>query len=53
MLFREITAVYSENHKKHTDIFCGQNFNFFMLKQAHIAVMIDKCHEKLNHSHLW
>jgi hypothetical protein len=25
MLFREIIAVYCENHKEHTNALCGQN----------------------------
>jgi hypothetical protein len=29
--FREINAVYSENHTKHTNTLCGQNVGFRML----------------------
>jgi hypothetical protein len=28
MLFREIIAVYCENHTEHTDTLCGQNAEF-------------------------
>jgi hypothetical protein len=28
MLFREITAVYRENHTEHTNTLCGQNAEF-------------------------
>jgi hypothetical protein len=33
MLFGEISAVYCEDHKEHTNILCGQNTGFFVLKQ--------------------
>jgi hypothetical protein len=33
MLFREIIAVYCDDHKKHIHALCGTNAEFFMLKQ--------------------
>jgi hypothetical protein len=32
MLFREIIAVYCENHKKHINALCGQNAEFFNIQ---------------------
>jgi hypothetical protein len=32
MLFREIVAVYCENHTEHTDTPCGQNAEFWCVK---------------------
>jgi hypothetical protein len=32
MLFREIIAVCSEIHTKHTNILCGQNVEFVIVK---------------------
>jgi hypothetical protein len=34
MLYREIIAVCSEVHTKHTNMLCGQNVVFLMLKLA-------------------
>jgi hypothetical protein len=34
MLFREIIAVYCENHTEHTNTLCGKNIEFIMLKQV-------------------
>jgi hypothetical protein len=34
ILFREIIAVHSENHRKHMNAFCGQNaVSFLTLKE--------------------
>jgi hypothetical protein len=32
MLFREIIAVYCENHTEHTDTLCGQIADLFVVK---------------------
>jgi hypothetical protein len=32
MLFREIITVYSENHMKHINKFCGQNTELLIVK---------------------
>jgi hypothetical protein len=32
MLFGETVAVYCENHTEHTNIFCGQNVEFWYVK---------------------
>jgi hypothetical protein len=32
MLFKEITAVYSENHMKHINTLCGQNAELLIIK---------------------
>jgi hypothetical protein len=32
MLFREIVAVYCDNHMKHTNTLCGQNVEFLCVK---------------------
>jgi hypothetical protein len=38
MLFGEIIAVYCENHTEHTNTLCGQNAEFWILKQmVHIV----------------
>jgi hypothetical protein len=34
MLFREIIALYSENHMKHINIFSWQNTGILMMKKA-------------------
>jgi ribosomal protein L44E len=34
MLFREQVGVYCENCKKHTDMLCGQNVEFWYIKVA-------------------
>jgi hypothetical protein len=34
MLFKEIIAVYSENHTKHTNTLCGKIVRFFNVKQV-------------------
>jgi hypothetical protein len=34
MLFREIIAVYCENHTEHINTLCGQNAVILMLKQV-------------------
>jgi hypothetical protein len=43
MLFREIIAVYSENHKKHMNIFYGQNAELLNIK----AGGTNRCHYAL------
>jgi hypothetical protein len=40
VLFWEITAVYFKNHTEHINTLCGQNAEFFMLKQE--ACMVTK-----------
>jgi hypothetical protein len=32
MLFKKTIAVYSENHKEHTNALCGQNEEFVNVK---------------------
>jgi hypothetical protein len=32
MLFKEIIAVYSENHKKPVNTLCGKNVGFLIIK---------------------
>jgi hypothetical protein len=34
MLFREIIAVYCENHTEHTNALCGQNAEFYYVKAS-------------------
>jgi hypothetical protein len=34
MLFKEVVAVYSENHTKHISTFCEQNADFLIIKAA-------------------
>jgi hypothetical protein len=34
MLFREIIAVYCENHMEHINALCGQNSEFFNVKSG-------------------
>jgi hypothetical protein len=34
MLFEERVAVYSENHTEHTDTLCGQNAEFWCVKDS-------------------
>jgi hypothetical protein len=34
MLFREIIAVYSDDHKEHTNTLCGQNAATYSVKQV-------------------
>jgi hypothetical protein len=34
MLFRKTTAVYYENHTKHTNVLCGKNAEFYMVGQV-------------------
>jgi hypothetical protein len=34
MLFREIIAVYCENHMEHNNTLCGQNFEFKYVKSC-------------------
>jgi hypothetical protein len=34
MLFRETVAVYCENHTEHTDTLCGQNAQFFIVREG-------------------
>jgi hypothetical protein len=38
MLFREIIAVYCENHMKHTNTLRGQNAEFYYVKAGGIHV---------------
>jgi hypothetical protein len=41
MLFKEIIAVYCENHNEHVNTLCGQNAEFLMLKQVvHIVTIV-------------
>jgi hypothetical protein len=34
MLFGESVAVYCENHTEHTDTLCGQNVEFYCVKDS-------------------
>jgi hypothetical protein len=34
ILFREIIAVYCENHMEHMNALCGQNVGFFYMSEA-------------------
>jgi hypothetical protein len=34
MLFRETVAVYCENHTQHTNTLCGQNAEFWCVKEG-------------------
>jgi hypothetical protein len=34
MLIRETVAVYCENHTEHTDTLCGQNAEFWHVKEG-------------------
>jgi hypothetical protein len=34
MLFRETVAVYCANHTEHTDTLCGQNAEFWYVKEG-------------------
>jgi hypothetical protein len=41
MLYREIIAVYSQIHTKHTNTLCGQNIEFVNVKLAvHIVTIV-------------
>jgi hypothetical protein len=41
MLFREIIAVYCENHTEHINTLCGQNVGFSILKLlVHIVTAV-------------
>jgi hypothetical protein len=51
MLFREIIAVYCENHTEHINTLCGQNIQPFTLKQlVHIVTAVLERVEKLDMS---
>jgi hypothetical protein len=39
MLFREIIAVYCENHTEHTNTLRGQNAEILVLKQAMLNIV--------------
>jgi hypothetical protein len=41
MFFKEIIAVYSENHKKLISTFCGQNADLLTVKAAYILLPLD------------
>jgi hypothetical protein len=49
MLCKEIIEIYSENHTKHINTFCGQNTEYFNVKTS------DKCiyHSILKIEVLW
>jgi hypothetical protein len=34
MMFRETVAVYCENHTQHTNTLCGQNAEFWYVKEG-------------------
>jgi hypothetical protein len=36
MLFKEIIAVYSANHTKHTNILCGHNVELLIIKKQKV-----------------
>jgi hypothetical protein len=40
MLFREIIAVYSENHMKHTNTLFGQNVELLNVEMGNIYIYI-------------
>ena len=44
MLYREIIAVYSQIHTKHTNTLCGQNVELLNVKLAvHIVTTVMQC----------
>jgi hypothetical protein len=40
MLFREIIAVYCENHMEHTNTFCAQNADLFKVPSENLSQQI-------------
>jgi hypothetical protein len=55
MLFGETVAVYCENHTEHTNTLCGQNAEFYVLKQAvHIVTaglyMVNVIRDQASHT---
>jgi hypothetical protein len=39
ILFREISAVYCQSHKKHINEFCGQNAEFLNVRVVHMTTL--------------
>jgi hypothetical protein len=39
MMFREIIAVYCENHTEHTNTLCGRNAEFLSVRAGPVAVV--------------
>jgi hypothetical protein len=42
MLYREIITVYSEIHKKHINILCGQNASFLNINIIYIYISVSE-----------